>query len=258
MIVDVAKATPIIGTVSPVNITYGTALASGQISGSATFTVGGSLVTVPGTFVYTTDAGQVLHAGNGQTESILFIPTDTTDYRSVATTATVNVAEATPSVTVDALNIGFGTELDDTRLSGTVTATVNGNSVDVPGTFTFTSADGVVPNGGSGQTEAVTFTPADTSDYSTVSTHVGGQRVEPGHADRLGQYGEPQLWNGLGQFAAQRSRDLYPSREHGPRAGHLHLHQQRRRQVRARATDKAKPPLSRRPTRRHARRCRRT
>ncbi len=45
--VDVAKATPSVGVVGVVNITYGTALANGQINGSATFTVGGSHVTVP-------------------------------------------------------------------------------------------------------------------------------------------------------------------------------------------------------------------
>ncbi len=161
--VNVAKATPAISNVPPVNITYGTALDDTQLSGTAT---------VPGTFTYTSAAGHVLHAGPGQSESITFIPTDTTDYTSVSSTVTVNVAQATPKVTVDPVNISFGTALDNTQLSGTATFTVGGNTVNVPGTFTYTSASaaGTVLNGGDGQSEAVTFTPADTTDYATVSS----------------------------------------------------------------------------------------
>ena len=160
--VNVAQATPTITSVSsPVNITYGTALDNTKLSGTAT---------VPGTFVYTSADGRVLHAGNGQHESITFIPTDTTDYTSASSTVTVNVAQTMPTVTVSPVNIGFGTALDNTQLSETATFTVGGNSVTVPGTFTYTSAAGTVLNGGSGQSEAVTFTPADTTDYTTVSS----------------------------------------------------------------------------------------
>jgi hypothetical protein len=50
-------------SVSPVNLTYGTALANGQLSsGSATWTVGGLTVIVAGTFSYTTP-GLVLGSG---------------------------------------------------------------------------------------------------------------------------------------------------------------------------------------------------
>jgi hypothetical protein len=162
VMVNVAKATPKITNVSsPVNITYGTALDNTQLSGTAT---------VPGTFIYTSAAGHVLHFGNGQSESITFIPTDTTDYTSVSSTVTVNVAQATPTVTVDPVNISYGTPLDNTQLSGTATFTVGGNSVTVPGTFTYTSADGTVLNGGNNQSEAVTFTPQDSTDYTTVSS----------------------------------------------------------------------------------------
>ena len=74
---------------------------------------------MPGTFIYTNAAGRVLHAGNGQSESITFIPTDTTDYTSVSSTVTVNVAQATPTVTVGPVNISYGTPLDNTQLNGT-------------------------------------------------------------------------------------------------------------------------------------------
>jgi hypothetical protein len=174
VIVNVAKATPTITNVSgPVNpITYGTALANSQLSGTAS---------VPGTFVYTNAAGRVLHVGNNQSESITFIPSDTTDYKSVSSTVTVNVTQATPTVTVGPVNIGYGTPLDNTQLNGTLpgntqpvgtaTWTVGGKSVTVPGTFTYTSAGaGTFLKGGNNQSEAVTFTPADTTDYATVSS----------------------------------------------------------------------------------------
>ena len=45
------------GERQPREITYGTALANGQLSGTATCTVGGNSVTVPGTFTYTSAAG---------------------------------------------------------------------------------------------------------------------------------------------------------------------------------------------------------
>jgi hypothetical protein len=166
--VNVARATPTITGASASGITYGTPLANSQLSGTATFTVDGKSVTVPGTFVYVTSPSPVLHAGSGQSEAVTFIPTDTTDYTSASSTVTVNVAQATPSVTVNAISIGFGTPLDNTQLSGT--ATVGANPV--PGAFTFTTANGTTLNGGNGQTEAVTFTPGDTTDYKTVSTNV--------------------------------------------------------------------------------------
>ena len=157
--VNVAKAKPTITNVSgPVNLTYGTALDNSQLSGTAN---------VSGKFVYTSADGRVLHAGNGQRESVTFIPTDTTDYTSVSSTVTVNVAQATPIVSVNAVNISYGTPLDNTQLSGTFT--VGGKSVNVPGTFAYTGTEaGTVLSKGNGQTEAVTFTPQDTTDYTAV------------------------------------------------------------------------------------------
>ena len=173
VIVNVAQATPTISNVNPVNITYGTALANGQLSGTATFTVGGNPVTVAGTFTYTSAAGSVLNAAtNGQSEAVTFTPNDTTDYTPASGTVTVNVAQATPTVAINPVTIIYGTALDNSQLSGTVTSTVDGNSVPVPGTFTYTSAAGSLLNIGNGQTEAVTFTPNDTTDYTTVSSSV--------------------------------------------------------------------------------------
>ena len=183
--VNVAQATPTLVSVNPVNITYGTALANGQLSGAATWTVNGSPITVAGTFTYTSAAGTVLKAsGSGQSEAVTFTPTDTTDYTTATSTVTVNVAQATPTVvSVNPVNITYGTALANGQLSGTATWTVNGSPITVAGTFTYTTAAGTVLNASnSGQSEAVTFTPTDTTDYTTASVD-GDRERGPGHAD---------------------------------------------------------------------------
>ena len=172
--VNVAQTSPVASTVflNPVNITYGTALANGQISGTATYPIGGTPTAIPGTFAYTTAAGLVLNAGTGQSEAVMFTPDDTANYAPVPLTVTVNVAQATPTVTsVSAVNIPYGTALANIQLDGSASYVVNGSTVSVPGTFSYTSATGSVPNAGSGQSEAVTFTPADATDYTTASSN---------------------------------------------------------------------------------------
>ena len=49
---------------------------------------------MPGTFTYTPAAGTVLNAGQGQTLSAVFSPTDSTDYLSVNAQAVLNVTPA--------------------------------------------------------------------------------------------------------------------------------------------------------------------
>ena len=169
----VSKATPTVVSVDPVNITYGEALANGQLSGTAQWTVGGATVNVPGTFAYTTAADTVLNAGNGQTEAVTFSATDSSDYNSAAATVTVTVAKATPTVvSVNPVDITYGTSLADGQLSGTIQWTVAGATVSVSGTFTYTSASGAVLNAGSGQAEAVTFSPTDSTDYNSTAAAV--------------------------------------------------------------------------------------
>ena len=257
--VNVAQATPTVVSVNPVNITYGTALANGQLSGSASWTVNGSTVTVPGTFTYTSAAGTVLDAGNGQSEAVTFTPTDTTDYTTASSTVTVNVAQATPTVvSVNPVNITYGTALANGQLSGTASWTVNGSTVTVPGTFAYTSAAGTVLNAAAnGQSEAVTFTPTDTTDYTHGLVDRDRQR-RPGHADGgQRQPGQHHLRHGPGQRPAQRQRELDRQRQHRHGSGHLHLHQRRRNACWAPATARARRSPSRPPTRPTTRRPRR-
>jgi len=82
------------------------------------------------------------------------------------------VTSVSPSVTVNPVNITYGTPLNNAQLSGSATATVNGQVVNVAGSFAYTSAAGTVLSAGNGQIEQVTFTPADTVSFNTVVTTV--------------------------------------------------------------------------------------
>jgi hypothetical protein len=169
--INVDQAAPQV-SVNPVNLTYGTPLANSQLNGTATWTVGGSLVRVPGSFSYTNAAGIVLSADKGQYELVTFTPKDNTDYTSTRATVTVNVAQAGVEVSVNPVDLTYGTPLANSQLTGTATWTVDGDVVTVLGSFTYMSAAGAVPGAGDGQSESVTFTPDDSTDYSTVYTTV--------------------------------------------------------------------------------------
>ena len=65
-------------------------------------------------------------------------------------------------------DIVYGTPLGDSQLNATATF----DSTNVSGTFTYAQPAGTILNAGPGQTLSVTFTPADTSAFSTVSTSV--------------------------------------------------------------------------------------
>jgi hypothetical protein len=83
----VTKATPIITWPTPAAISYGTALSAAQLNATAL---------IPGTFVYTPAAGNVIAAGP-QTLSVTFIPTDTSDY-TTAQAAVTMVVEGLPNI----------------------------------------------------------------------------------------------------------------------------------------------------------------
>ena len=160
-------------SVSAVNIPYGTALASIQLDGSASYVVNGSTVSVPGTFSYTSATGSVPDAGSGQSEAVTFTPLDTEDYTTASSNVSVSVSQATPTVTsINAVSITYGTALVSTQLSGTASYTLDGSTIAVPGSFAYTSAAGNLLNAGNGQSVAVTFTPADTADFTTATSSV--------------------------------------------------------------------------------------
>jgi RHS repeat-associated protein len=150
---SVNKATPTITWPTPAAITYGTPLSSTQLDATAN---------VPGSFVYNPASGTVLGVGS-QTLSTTFTPTDTTDYTTATATVTLSVAQATPTITwpIPAA-ITYGTALSSTQLDATA---------NVPGSFVYNPASGTVLGAGS-QTLSTTFTPTDTTDYTTATASV--------------------------------------------------------------------------------------
>ncbi|MDQ3817288.1 MAG: Ig-like domain-containing protein, partial [Acidobacteriota bacterium] len=107
----ISKATPTLSWNSPADITYGTPLGATQLNATAS---------VPGTFIYNPSAGTVLNAGNSQTLSVSFTPTDTTNYSNASASAAINVLKATPSLSsLSSPSIVTGTA--STALSGKIT-----------------------------------------------------------------------------------------------------------------------------------------
>ncbi|MGO9750201.1 MAG: MBG domain-containing protein [Solirubrobacteraceae bacterium] len=149
--INVTQATPTITWANPAAIVYGTALSGTQLDATAS---------VPGTFTYTPAAGAVLGAGNNQSLSVSFTPTDTTDYTRATATATINVTQATPKISwTNPANIVYGKALSGTQLDATA---------NVAGTFTYPTAAGTVLGAGN-QALSVSFTPTDSTDYTTAT-----------------------------------------------------------------------------------------
>ncbi len=102
--------------------------------------------------------------------SVTFAATVTDSFKSTVTKSiTVTINKAAPSIAwATPAAITYGTALSATQLNATATAVLAGVSTAVPGTFVYTPAAGAVPGAGS-KTLSVTFTPTDTTDYSTPS-----------------------------------------------------------------------------------------
>ena len=109
--------TPVITWATPATTTYGAALSSTQLCATAN---------MPGTFAYTPAAGTVLGTGT-HTLTVVFTPTETTDYTSVIATQLLTVSKATPVITWGTpAPIEYGTTLSWSQLNA---------SANVAGTF---------------------------------------------------------------------------------------------------------------------------
>ena len=148
----ITKADPTVSTWPTASaITYGQTLASSTLTGGS--------ASVAGTFAFTTptiapDAGTAA-------QSVTFTPTDTMNYNTVTGTADVTVNKADPTVSTwpTASAITYGQTL--------ASSTLTGGSASIPGSFAFTSP-ATVPDAGTAA-QSVTFTPADTTNYNTVT-----------------------------------------------------------------------------------------
>jgi streptogramin lyase len=150
---EVTSSTPTLTWATPAAITYGTALSATQLDATATY----NGAKVAGTFAYSPAKGTVLGAG-AQTLSVLFTPSNTSDYSPISASVTLQVNQATPKITwAKPAAIVYGTALSSTQLDATAS---------VPGAFTYTPDAGTVLAEGT-QTLSVLFTPTDTADYTT-------------------------------------------------------------------------------------------
>ncbi len=159
--ISVNPATPIITWASPAPITYGTPLGPAQLDATAL---------VAGSFAYSPAAGTVLNAGDNQTLSVTFTPTDNVDYTIATAMTTISVNPATPIITwASPAPITYGTPLGPAQLDATAS---------VAGSFAYSPAAGTVLNAGDNQTLSVTFTPTDNVDY-TIATAMTTISVNP-------------------------------------------------------------------------------
>lgn len=157
-----AKSAMAISWPSPAAITYGTPVGASQ------FNAGTS---IPGTFTYEPAAGSVLSAGT-QLLGVTFTPSDMANYATVTGTTTLVVNKATPVITWPT---------PDPVIPGTALGAAQLNAIaSVPGTFTYSPGAGTVPSLGP-VTITVTFTPADSLDYTpaTASVTLMVQRLTP-------------------------------------------------------------------------------
>jgi len=153
--------------------------------GDAPFTVTAPTGT-PGTFTYTSQSPLIVSSSgtNGATMTILakgsaqitanFTPSDTNDFTSVQITTTINVASATPSISVTPITSTFGSAPFHTSAASTT----------VPGVITYTSNDSTIiqTSGTNGETLTVTgagsttltasFTPTDGFTYNASTAAV--------------------------------------------------------------------------------------
>jgi hypothetical protein len=94
------------------------------------------------------------------TPSVTLTPTDTTNYTTSTQTVQVIVSQSIPTITWAAPSgITYGTALSNAQLNATAS---------VPGTLVYTPAAGSIPVAGT-DTLTVTFTPTDTTNFSTAT-----------------------------------------------------------------------------------------
>ncbi len=153
--VTVNKATPTVSAWPAASaISYGQTLASSTLSGGT--------ASVPGTFVWS--APTTAPGAGTPLVSVTFTPNDAADYNIVAGQVSVTVNKAVPSVLLwpTASAITYGQKLASSILSG--------GAASVPGVFAWTTLT-LAPGAGT-PSESITFTPTDSTDYTTVTQAV--------------------------------------------------------------------------------------
>jgi Flp pilus assembly CpaE family ATPase len=146
-------AVPTIAWPAPDPISYGTLLSDAQLNATAS---------VPGTLVYTPGPGYALPPGT-HTLWVTFTPAHFVGGAAVQAAVSITVSKAIPDIAWPTPpNIASGSALDAAHLNATTS---------VPGEFVYHPAAGEVLAVGT-HSLSVTFTPADSANYSTAEASV--------------------------------------------------------------------------------------
>ena len=175
--ITVAKARPETETPETEAITYNPSVTLdgvGLKGGSAAWTVGGSRVSVAGTWSWQS-AGTVPTVDNSGYTAV-FTPADTKNYETVTGTVSVTVAKAVPYIAVlpTAAGITYGDTLSASALSGGTIQYGNGaGQAGSAGTFIWKEPDLKPTVADSDKTEyTVIFTPFDAANYEAAECKV--------------------------------------------------------------------------------------
>ena len=139
------RGTPVISWGKPSDITYGMALGAAQLNATAVF----DGAAVAGTFTYTPAAGAYLSAGDNQTLSVVFTPSDPSQFESASASVSLNVAPAPLTISannaskiLDAVNPsftaqynGFALGQDASALSGTLSCASTATTTSPVGSY---------------------------------------------------------------------------------------------------------------------------
>jgi len=112
----VNRATPAISWPAPAAIAYGSPITTAQLNATAA---------VPGTFAYTPAAGTIPPAG-AQPLSVTFTPTDTTNYVTATSSASLTINKVPLAITANSFARVYGAA--NPAFTGGVTGAVNGDS----------------------------------------------------------------------------------------------------------------------------------
>ncbi len=149
------KTTPTITWATPASVPTGTALSATQLDATAN---------VAGSFAYSPAIGTIESTAGSVTLNTTFTPTDSTDYNTATASVTLTVTQATPTITWNTpAPVALGTALSATQLDATA---------NVSGKFVYSPTLGTIESTAGNVTLNTTFTPTDSTDYTTATASV--------------------------------------------------------------------------------------
>lgn len=163
--VEVARATPNLSTPTVDAMVYDPNRTLADV------TIKSEAATVPGTWSWVTPEANVL-AGTKEYE-VVFTPNDIDNYKTVTKTVNVEVAKATPYVSVlpTANSIEYGNNIYAAGLNGGTVVYAENDSRPVSGTWNWEDAN-IKPSTIGTHTYKAVFSPEDSSNYNSITVEI--------------------------------------------------------------------------------------